>query len=295
MQVESLIFLTMLFTLCASSLPASAHDLKVVTRHLLGTHLSTTTQYYSGSRARQEIQLVLGRADANDPSETVYTYGPTRATIRQIDSHRILQLDLQAHVYTTSEIDEKGHVIGAKAQPIQTSGGTLTVWIKSTDAGERKQMFGHIARHIVTTEKRIANPGAVSANSESVIDGWYIDWDVVPIAFRPKKQGVVVAGVTKLDKLDVHRSGEVNMGFPVKVLTISSSGLSQAEPSLQASWNTGLEVVELSEEPLNPALFEVPAGFRKVSRLPDFPPVPLAIRVRPKWKQYERKVAGLFH
>jgi len=34
---------------------------------------------------------------------------------------------------------------------------------------------------------------------------------------------------------------------------------------------------------------------RKLSRLPDFSPGPLAIRVRSKWEQYERKVACLFH
>lgn len=45
---------------------------------------------------------------------------------------------------------------------------------KTTDTGERGQMFGRTARHVSNRERRVAKPGACSASSETENDGWYI-------------------------------------------------------------------------------------------------------------------------
>ena len=88
--------------------------------------------------------------------------------------------------------------------------------------------------------------------------------------------GVVVASVmmagndnclNKMDKIEVHRSG-VDPGFPVKVSTTLKSELMRGDGSLSGIVSTwGSEVVELKEGPLDPALFEVPADFRRVEQL----------------------------
>ena len=79
-------------------------------------------------------------------------------------------------------------------RPMVDSGGTLKIWIENIDTGERKEIFGHTARHIITREKRIAGPGACSKPSLSETDGWYID-------------GSVYAGMAPAEKEQLWRGG----------------------------------------------------------------------------------------
>ena len=75
------------------------------------------------------------------------------------------------------------------------SGGTLQIWIENIDTGERKEMFGHMAMHIITREKRIAGPGACSKPSESETTAGTLTSSVMPEWRQHKKgaPGVVVA------------------------------------------------------------------------------------------------------
>jgi hypothetical protein len=45
------------------------------------------------------------------------------------------------------------------------------------DTGERKDFFGHPARHVITTTKETPLHESHSEARESVTDGWYIDLD----------------------------------------------------------------------------------------------------------------------
>jgi hypothetical protein len=184
------------------------------------------------------------------------------------------------------------------------SGGTLQIWIENIDTGERKEIFGHVARHIITREKRVAGPGACSKPSASETDGWYIDSSLLPEWRQQKKNnlGVVVAsevsaGATdkcfnKMDKIEVHRSG-VETGFPVKVTTTLRSEITQADGvqrMLSSTW--GSEVVELKEGPLELSLFEVPSDFHRVDMLRSWavpPPRQLS-----GWEWFKEKVQEFF-
>ena len=110
----------------------------------------------------------------------------------------IFVLDLQTHEYLTYQTDSRGAVAGSRPAPAAQSGGTLRIDIDYVDTGERKELFGHIARHIITKEKRVASPGACSRDSYSETDGWYLDSAIpLPEWRQPKKNafGVVVASV----------------------------------------------------------------------------------------------------
>jgi hypothetical protein len=165
---------------------------------------------------------------------------------------------------------------GAQGAQTVHSGGTLDISIQNIDTGERKEMFGHTARHIITREKRVAGPGACSRDSESETDGWYIDPSIMPEWRRSKSPGIVVASVmsagndncrNKTDAIQVHRTG-VETGFPVQVHTTLHSEIVRADGSQQEITSTwGSEILELKEGPLDPALFEVPADFRRVNQL----------------------------
>ena len=184
------------------------------------------------------------------------------------------------------------------------SGGTLKIWIENVDTGERKEIFGHTARHIITREKRIAGPGACSKPSLSETDGWYIDGSVLPEWRQQKKKtfGVVVSAevsvgsndkcFNKMDKIEVHRSG-VETGFPVKITTTLTNEITQADGTkrtLSSTW--GSEVVELKEGPLELTLFDVPRDFRLVDSLRNWTAKPP--RQQTTWEWFKEKIQEMF-
>jgi hypothetical protein len=201
----------------------SVDGVKIVTRQITGGFTDTRTEYLAPDRLRNEWQSQM-RDGSGPPMATIIVRG---------ERDRVFMLDLAAHEYITYEIDPRGSTVAVK-RPMVDSGGTLKIWIESTDTGERKELFGHSARHIITREKRVAGPGACSKPSVSETDGWYIEGSVLPEWHQQKKNnyGVVLAAevsagsndkcFNKMDKIEVHRSG-VETGFPVKITTTLTS------------------------------------------------------------------------
>jgi hypothetical protein len=217
-------------------------------------------------------------------------YGHRVATIYQCDTMRAITLDLDSREYISYEIDDKGRPVrsqpGAVPMPPirpEPSGATLNVYLDDVDTGERKTMFGYTARHSIRTERHVPDPGAVSQPQEVKHDGWYIDLDVLdgcPPGRFARSQGVkfglVTLGsagsVTKMDKIEMHHTGVQEAGFPVE-LTTSSPERMVRNFKIPGSTSKS-EVTELSTAPLDPALFELPAGFKQVTQLADLPPRP---------------------
>lgn len=289
MRVLSLLLLAFLYP------DPSLNGVKIVTRQVTGAFSDTRTEYLTSNRLRSEWQTHVG-----DRS------GPTMATIVQRgNTNRVFVVDLQAHEYITYETDSQGGALGMRQQPITYSDGILQVLIQGVDTGERQEMFGHMARHIITYEKRIATPGACSRSSESKTDGWYIDESVMPEWRRTKKGnagGVVVATLVafgeskcrdKVDRIDIHRTG-VDPGFPLKITTTTTSEVPDPDGSVRTIASTwGSEVMELQEGALDPALFEVPGDFRKVEVLKNWYALPP--RHQPSgWEWFKAKLEEIF-
>lgn len=240
--------------------------LKIVTRQVTGGFTDVRTEYLTPDRLRNEWQPRTG--DVQGP--------PMASIIQRGEPNRVYVLDLQAREYMMLQNEWRGASSGAQGMRPASSGGTLDISIENIDTGERKPMFGHTARHIITREKRMAGPGACSLDSDSETDGWYIDPSIMPEWRRGKSPGIVVASVVsagndncrnKTDAIQVHRSG-VDTGFPVQVRTTLHSEIVRGDGSQQAiTSNWGSEILELKEGPLDPALFEVPADFRRVNQL----------------------------
>ena len=245
------------------------NGIKIVTRQVIGGLTDTRTEYVAGNRFRNEWQTQVG-----DRPGTAMA-----SIILRGERDTIFVLDLKTHEYLTYQTDSRGLAAGSRPHPTGQSGGTLRIDIDYVDTGERKELFGHMARHIITKEKRVASPGACSRDSYSETDGWYIDSAIMPEWRQPKKNafGVVIASVVsfgtdgkcadKMDKIEGHRNG-VEPGFPIKLSTTLKSEASRRDGSprpLESNW--GSEVVELKEGPLDPALFEVPGDYRRVESL----------------------------
>ena len=250
--------------LLLSAVSATAADLKIVTRQSVnGRDSDTSIQYLSSSRSRFESGKGIDNIARHRIASIVH-YGDA--------TNRNFTLDLDAREYTVYDADKRGIQLGAKSWPAKYTGGQLDIWIESTDTGEQQEIFGHTARHIITKERRVPGPGACSTGSEAEYDGWYIDYSVLP-EWRRATHGVfnIVAGFSGgcRDKIEVHRSG-VELGFPMKVTTSQTQQVRAQRPGSAPEFlrtTSHLEVVEFSEAPLDPALFEVPADFRQVKEL----------------------------
>ena len=241
--------------------PATS-DLKLTIRYTSGNFSSTATEYSSGENSRSEMQYSSGSV-----------MGHHHAVIRQrgAETMQVYDLDLEAHEFVSYRTDLRGLGPGAKPLAVKQSGKTFAINIDTVDTGETKEMFGQLARHLITREKRTGGPeNCYGGDSETEIDGWYISFDALPAWRRPKAASV---GSTLLmlksqegercsDKIEVHRTGPVP-GYPLKLRTTMRSAGNNSIDSTSVSEQ---EVLEFSQTPLDPALFQVPAGFKKVSK-----------------------------
>jgi hypothetical protein len=283
----------LLYVTTLTSPNPSIEGIKIVTRQITGGFTDTRTEYLAPDRLRNEWQSQM-RDGSGPPMATIILRG---------ERDRVFMLDLAAHEYITYETDSRGSTVSVK-RPMVDSGGTLKIWIESIDTGERKEFFGHLARHIITREKRVAGPGACSKPSVSETDGWYIDGSVLPAWRQQKKNsfGVVVSAevsagsndkcFNKMDKIEVHRSG-VETGFPVKITTTMTSEVTQPDGNsrtLSSTW--GSEVVELKEGPLELTLFDVPTDFRRVESLRSWSVQPP--RQLTGWEWFKEKLQEMF-
>jgi hypothetical protein len=291
------LLLVLILSLNSIVFPGPAvNGVKIVTRQVTGGFTDMRTEYLTPDRMRNEWQTRAGE----------WSSPPMASIIQRGEKDRVFVLDLQAHEYVTYEADPRNVAVSVEGKPMADSGGTLQIWSQSTDTGERKTVFGRVARHIITRERRVASAGACSRGSESETDGWYLDASVVPEWSQPNKNayGVVVASVVaatpnnncldKMDKIEVHRSG-IEPGFPVKLTTTTKSevtGRNGAPRLLASTW--GSEILELKQGPLDPSLFEVPENFHKVDSLKSWIPV-----LPPKgevtgWEWFKQKLQEFF-
>jgi len=291
----SLSMIVLMYLLSLTYPGPAVNGVKIVTRQNTGSFTDTRTEYITANRFRNEWETRSG-----DHS------GPNMASIVQRgDRDRVFVLDLRSKEYVTYETDSRGTALGTKAANGGDSGGTLHIWIENIDTGDRKEIFGHHARRIITRESRIATPGACSKGSSSETDAWYIDDSVLPEWRQSKKNsmGVVVASVVvvdgrndcqkRMDKIEVHRKG-VEVGFPVKSNTKLTSEVTERDGTphqLSSLW--GSEVVELREGPLDPALFEVPPDFHQVDSLKSWSTT-TPRRQLSGWEWFKDKVQEIF-
>ena len=226
-----------------------AADTKVKSRQTSGGQTYENTSYIKGKRQRSE------------------TSGGQMVTIEQCDLRRNLQLMPAAKVYMINPYDD-GTPSTANTTSTHTTelgavkkGGVVTSTVTTKDTGERKQMFGYTARHIITTMSMESSPDACSQNNTKIeIDGWYIDATFAldcesnrQYTYRPR----ATAGGGCRDRYETKTIGTAKKGFPVyEKMTMLGMGAQ--------SFTTISEVVEISQATLDQSLFEIPPDYREV-------------------------------
>jgi hypothetical protein len=223
-------------------------DTKIKSRQTSGGQTYENTTYIKGKRQRAENS------------------GGQMVTIEQCDLRRNLQLMPAAKVYTINPYDD-GTPSTANTTTTHTTelgavkkGGLVTSTVTTKDTGERKQMFGYTARHIITTMSMESSPDACSQNNMKMeIDGWYIDATFAldcdtnrQYTYRPP----VKAGGCR-DRYETKTIGTAKKGFAVyEKMTMLGMGAQ--------SFSTINEVVEISQATLDQSLFEIPPDYRQV-------------------------------
>jgi hypothetical protein len=238
------------FTLLAVFLTISTTtfaDVKIKSRQTTSGQSTENTTYIKGKRQRTEMM------------------GGIMVSVMQCDLQRDLQINPQTKTYTVNPYDTGvgGSAGTATSQTVKsTKGGVVTTTVTNKDTGERKQMFGYTARHIIQTIETRSSPDSCNpVNTKMEIDAWYIDAAFaldcdMNRRYRPAQTSKTGGGCQ--DAFNVKTIGAAKTGYPVyqKMTMFDDNG--------QPSFSTVQEVLEISNATLDAALFDVPAGYREV-------------------------------
>ncbi len=232
-------------------------DSKIKTRRTVMGHTMESTVYVKGARQRTEEAGMMGM--------------PGSTTIVQCDQKRIITINTcnKTYMITPMDVTALGMTPGAAMAAAEQAdrgapqkGGVLTIVNDYIDTKERQKMFGLEARHIRTSMSMEPSPDACQKQGVKMEkDGWYV-------SLSP--QFTCDAGMHRYAAMGGGRGarpacrdtvrlkgGMSNPGFPLKeTVTFMAEG----HPFTMTE-----EVTDLSTANLNPALFDVPAGYHEVN------------------------------
>jgi hypothetical protein len=213
--------------------------------------------------ATESVTMIKG---ARERSESSMGYGYDQVNITQCDLKRTIQINdkVKKYLITPMEIDTST----ATSTPASTpeprpatpsrSGGIVTYVTSSIDTGERREMFGFTARHVKSSTTIQSSPDACNpTNLRTEVDGWYID---LSVEFNCNLGGPATAGRPPTvggcrDQVRSRREGNGKIGYPL------IETMRMLDQSGNVTFATTKEVLELSRESLDVALFDIPAGY----------------------------------
>jgi hypothetical protein len=200
-------------------------------------------------------------------SEQELAPGMKMVSITQCDMKRMLNVSDATRKYTVTPLggaEETATSPAAASTPRTpaeraTRGGVVTYVQTMTDTGERKQMFGYTARHLIMKVRTEHSPDSCDQNDMAYeSDGWYIDLEFnfeCMMNQRPAASPTGQPSAGCQDAVRFRRVGTAKLGYPVLVTTryFGKDGKVQTEMTQ--------EIVSLSRAALDAALFDVPAGY----------------------------------
>jgi hypothetical protein len=278
---------------------------------------SQRTIYFQADQKRFEYQNSFGQQQSDGSVRPIY--GPRLVSITRCDLGQAFTLNLDTHEYTSTPYPPKPFTkeeMEKRGMPSRltyvSDKPTLRIETTTTDTGERKETFGQTARHVITTRKQTPLEGSVSQAQESVTDAWYIDSTApdsdIDLSQRLScdrklangKKGHAypraAGGNQPLDRPEFVDIGEPETGFAVQsVTTFKSANRLHGGTERQLDRKSEMRVTEIERASLDPALFEIPEGFKLVERIEHNPPQS-AFLSPPKnfWQEAWRSVANLF-
>ena len=268
---------------------------------------SEQTFYVEQDRRRTEYRSSIGGEKLRWDGSRDVRYGPRLAFIVLCDMGQSFELNLDAGEFVAAPYPPKPlsktqtEALGLKTpQFIVSDKPTLRIEISTLDTGDRKDFFGHTARHVITTRKQVPLEGSKANAQEMVTDGWYIDLDTSISCDQKHLPGkhthaFLTAGNAPIEKIEFVDNGEPESGFPIewKITTKETITLSDGTKKEQ-SFVQEMCVTQLIEGPLDPALFTIPTGFRQAEHIDRNPPIDRPNQWSMTWDRIKTSVARLF-
>jgi hypothetical protein len=225
-------------------------DLAIKTRHTSGDQFSELRALYlKGSRQRTETVV-----EKPAPADAINS-----ATVWQCDAKLHFFLNQRDKIYNSSAIEDRSERL-KKARPVslpQPSGAVVMITIDSVDTGERRQFQHYTARHVKAKTTVEPGPGASTPASVEQTDGWYLDLPGFACAEQPTSgfAWVRVSSGNRTDRLQVKWLGKAPRGYAIEETSVKTDSTNTIVSKT--------ELLEISEAPLNPSLFELPSRYRQ--------------------------------
>jgi hypothetical protein len=225
-------------------------DLTIKTRHSFGptsARGATEVLYLKGARERRELLYEQSGSRSSN-----------YATILQCDQRRSVQLNAEAKLYFVSVMRDWSTEL-KRGRPVpEGQGADVTTTFDAMDTGERRPVGHYVARRVQTTVTVEPSPGANTPPSTRVTEGWYIDLPGLGCSDTSTTTSFTIGEAVQPGGLrDRHHrriKGTANRGYAIEETTnFTQTGRTTVDR---------VELIKLSEHPLDLSLFDIPREYR---------------------------------
>jgi hypothetical protein len=266
MKLRISLLITILFAL-TSITAISLAQRPLTDKPITGDFKITIRQTMGQGQEMTSTTMIKGMRERSEMSMPGMPAGMGMTTITECDLKRTIRINDNARKYMIEPMDTgEGEAPPASSGPVSGGpsrrGGVLTVTMNTVDTGERKDMFGFTARHMRQTMMMESSADACNPNNMKMErDGWYInlEYGLNCGPDRPPQAPSRMPTGGCRDTYRYKRTGAANLGYPL-METIKMYG---ADGSLTMTMSK--EVIELSRQSLDAALFDVPAGYTQAN------------------------------
>ena len=240
----------------APATPPAQTDLRITYRSTTSGQSYESSTLIKGKRERTEMRMGQGTDIIN------ITQCDLKRTIQVSDNTRKYVITPMQTVNASGTRPSASSTTTPVGEPARR-GGVVNYITTINDTGERKEMFGFTARHIKSSISIESSADACNPMKQRMeTDGWYIDLTfgldcdlgAAQMAGRPP----VPPGGCR-DEVVSKQIGSGRKGYPLSETTTMFG------PDGRAVFSSTKEVLDLSRDPLDAALFDVPAGYTETT------------------------------
>jgi hypothetical protein len=153
------------------------HGIKIVTHQTVSSDFfSEQTIYIAGDRRRMEVRHSVARRNDGTSPET--SDGLSSVIIVRCDLGQSFILHPQREEYSSSPYPPERLTIGGKLLAMEKPASdevakpTLRIETTTVDTGERQEMFGYVAKHVIYDETNTS--GGLKLAALAVGRGWLV-------------------------------------------------------------------------------------------------------------------------
>lgn len=264
MKSRLITFIAILFAVsAASAISFGQRTRETAEKPVAGDFRITIKTISAGGQSQQGTTMIKGKRERSESTMTMGGMNTGSTNVMQCDLRRNIQINDRTRKYLITPMDsDDDSAPAASAGDSEMGGqsrrgGVVTITTNTVDTGERKEMFGFTARHLKRTMTMEASPDScyqLAMRMET--EGWYInlEYGLNCGSERPPQIGRMAPAGCR-DRYQNKRTGPASLGYPLlETTTVYGAGGAQ-------SFTSTKEVIELSRQPLDAALFDVPAGY----------------------------------